>query len=165
MTDTHELQLHQLVNELAAILSSDHYFSTTPELIACETQRNPYSFTSRLQFSGGDTTKCYYVKIPIIDENNKDVVHSRLESELEYLRRLKNAFRDDMHLSVAAPIAYLERYPALVTEEVRGRTLHDILAGQTRLFGGGRSDCDTANLCRLSGMWLSKFQSTTALPL
>lgn len=164
MTHGHDLQLHELINELAEALSANECFSATPELVSCETQRNPYSFTSRLQFSGDNVTRSYYVKIPIIDENNQDVVFSRLQSEFEHLKQFRGTFEKEAHLSVATPIAYFARYPALVTEEVRGRTLHDILVGQTRLIGRSHANYDIVDLCRLSGMWLSRFQTATALP-
>ena len=105
-----------------------------------------------------------FVKIPIIDENNEDVVFSRLQSEFEHLKHFREAFEKEPHLSVATPIAYFERYPALVTEEVRGHTLHDILVGQTRLIGRSHANYDIVDLCRLSGLWLSRFQAATTLP-
>ena len=164
MTDSHDLPLDELTSDLATVLGSRDPGSADPELVSCRTQRNPYSWTSRLEYSGGNGTKCYYVKIPIIDKNNEDVVYSRLNAEFERLKSLRETFEDESRLSVAAPIAYFERYPALVTEEVSGETLHDVLVRQTRRFGGHRGSYDLDELCRLTGMWLGRFQTETAVP-
>lgn len=165
MTDSRNLPLDDLASELAAVLVSQQARTTIPELVSSKVQRNPYSYTCRLEYADGDETSCYYVKVPIIDKNNENVVYSRLKAEFDRLRSLRDSFEDDAQLSVAAPIAYFERYPALVTEEVSGEPLHDIMVRQTRRFGRrSRSGYDLEALCRLTGRWLNRLQAKTAVP-
>lgn len=142
---------------------ADTYFplQKSPSIGDIKVIKNPYSNTARIDLNFGVNSKTFYAKLPVIDEHNEAVVHHRLQKEFEHLKFLRESLRNYPELSVIKPVAYFPDLPALVTEEVSGPTLHDLLVKGTRHLGRRSMVRKLEYCCTLVGRWLAIFQRLT----
>lgn len=124
----------------------DHELSTILRLVLCD----------------ASLEKTVFVKLSKLgDARNFIMWGPDLAEEYRALSVLQVKLSEKKFLSVARPIAYLAKHQALVTEEIEGKSVHDLFLHETRHFRIPTVDQDITGVAWLSGEWLREFHEVT----
>jgi len=124
--------------------------------IAC-----PYSAVSRIEMVCDGVPKAVYLKRVRDDGIGKDAARRRVLVEYQILTQLFAHFQTHQTWGVARPIAVFPDELAIVTEEVRGIALTDLIGRSAKRHMFGYRQPVLEKYCVLAGTWLREFQSFT----
>lgn len=127
-----------------------------------QTKKLTYSEISRLEVTADGVPRVLYAKRVTALNVEDDPVKWSVTSEFEILDCLFRVFSPIPRLCVPLPIVALPEHRAIVTEEVPGVALVELIAKAVRVYALGGMDCALDEYCRLAGTWLRHFQSATA---
>jgi len=125
--------------------------------IAC-----PYSTITRLELACDGLSKVVYLKRVKTDRISNDVAEKRVLVEYQTLVQLYEHFRSHRTWGIARPVAVFPQAHALVTEEVPGIQLMDLIGRFAKRYLFGQRLNILEKYCALAGAWLREFQSFTS---
>jgi len=102
-----------------------------------------------------------YIKIekcsPTLEPNSSSP-EVQLRQQFELLKRLQPLFKPQDPVGIVRPVAWFGDYPALVTEEIPGRTVYVELSRCLGISAGDRDVERMEQVCRRCGLFLKRFQ-------
>ncbi len=142
----------------------DAKISPTISSITVTSRRHCDLARAELKFDGSTARIC--VKFPKDPKKRPTTPLERMgqdtKVDFETLSYLYERFQRVRGYSVVRPIAHFPEDMAVVTEEVEGENLHDLIKEKARLWHTG-SEIDALRAhCRACGVWLRHFQEFTA---
>jgi len=124
-------------------------------------RRRPDSTIHVISVGEGGSARRFYLKTLHVGAATHSERRQAIVAEHETLRRLRESFAGEPHLTVVRPVACFPDDLSLLTEEWPGRSVDAVLGGG-RLPASGPRRKRRRELCRLAGEWLRHFQSFTA---
>ena len=121
----------------------------------------PFSTVQRLRISAGARSVTAYAKIlkPYSDTPDEQVRADRmLRREFNATKALFQVLQQDSEIGAVRPIAFLPEHRAVVTEEMPGQQLSQVLASASH------SSPDLLAIARRIGGWIRIYQSIAAAP-
>ena len=118
-----------------------------PEVIDVQKMVYLYSVVNKVRLKFGGFDKVVYIKIPVHNEESKELVNSRLATEFEILQDLYRNFESTGNIKVVRPILFSENDSALVTEEAPGVTFEQTLGSGLRFIPTRKSFEELNELC------------------
>ncbi len=112
----------------------------------------------RLEFAVGGASKAVFVKLPHDTGPKYESFAKRLRQEFEVTERVHSAFPASPELQTVVPAGFVEEVNGLVTWEIHGRSLQDMINGELR-FRIGAPTPRLLRFCELAGQWLHQFHS------
>ena len=120
----------------------------------------PFSTVFRLDSSNQDASFKLYLKT-LCDSSDQAKARASIQNEYDIMSRLSQQFERVKMLDVPHPVKLYADSASLLTEEVEGSELENLLTGAARLFG--RTSVKAAvHMTELAGVWLREFQQMTA---
>ncbi|SEA57966.1 phosphotransferase [Alkalimonas amylolytica] len=120
----------------------------------------PFSTVFRLHSSSKGTPFRLYLKT-LCESSDQAKAKAGIQNEYDIMVRLSQQFDRVKMLDVPHPVKLYADSASLLTEEVAGTELEDLLTGAARLFG--QSSVKAAvQMTELAGVWLREFQQMTA---
>lgn len=145
------------VKDLAGLVKENVFYDEPWALTDYRTLSGPASLVYRLEFSLATARKALFVKLPNDPGRRYQVLAQRLRHEYEVTRRVHAAFPATDELGVVVPVCFLEEVNGLVTWEVIGPSLQDVINRQLRFPLPG-STTALGKHCDFAGQWLQRFQ-------
>lgn len=105
--------------------------------------------------------KVVYLKRVKTDAISKHVARNRVLVEYQMLSQLYEHFHDHRTWGVARPIAVFPEELVIVTEEVPGTQLMEMIGKSAKRYMFGQAQDVLERYCTLAGTWLREFQSFT----
>jgi len=124
--------------------------------------RCPYSVVGRIRLECDGIHRTVYLKRVKADGIGNAAASRRVQLEYETLHSLFEHFRGHAIGGVPRPLALFAEEAALLTEEVPGKALMDLIGRYAKRFVFGLSEDVLAQHCASAGAWLREFQSFTA---
>lgn len=146
------------VERIARLVARNVLRQESAQLLRARSVQCPSSFVHRLEFSIDGATKAVFVKLPHDNGPKHDIFAERLRLEFEMTQRVYSAFPECHELKTVAPAGFLDEVNGLVTWEIPGKSLQDVINGELR-FRIGAPPPRLLHLCELAGQWLHKFHS------
>lgn len=154
--------LAELVETSSSWLGHGEQIVTTPELTT-----RKWSFMFRFPVVGGEKDKAVLVKIARQQGMNLEQAASdasllsRTERENEMLTSIARVFAADtsQNFSFIRPLAFMERWNALVTEELNCKPLKDFLLTPNMFSGSGKAQDDFELFLKRSAAWLRVYHN------
>ena len=144
----------------------DATMSPTISSVTVTSRRHCDIAWAELKFDGSTARIC--VKFPKDPKKRSNTPQERVgqDASVEFnaLSHLYERFRRVPGCSVVRPIAFFPEEMAVVTEEVEGENLHDLIKKMARLWLAGSEVEVLSAHCRACGVWLRHFQEFTIQP-
>jgi tRNA A-37 threonylcarbamoyl transferase component Bud32 len=122
----------------------------------------PYSAVTRIELACDGLQKVVYLKRVKTDRISDDVARKRVSLEYQTLVQLSEHFLSHPTLGIVRPIAVFPEVHALVTEEVPGVQLMDMIGRFAKRYLFGQKLNILEKYCGLAGIWLREFQAFTS---
>lgn len=123
--------------------------------------RRPFSEVLRINVRDGERSRYAFVKIFKLPEDNNDhlaIMQRRVARDFETTKRVYQIFRSHPGLASVKPIACFPEQLALVTEQVTGETLSELIQRQAVWRPQEKSIAKLSHIFAQVGTWLRTFQ-------
>jgi len=121
----------------------------------------PYSTVSRIEIDCDGSPKAVYLKRIKDDGIGRDAARHRVLVEYQILTELFGHFRTCRNRGVARPIAVFPEELSVVTEEVPGTVLAEMIGTFAKRYASARRQATLEKYCTSAGAWLRAFQAHT----
>jgi len=145
---------------VAGVVAESVFGDRNTKLLGCNNIQTPSSLVFRLEYAIGGTSRVLFVKLPAEGKDNKQTakIIQRLQREHYLIERVKSAFKTSPELEIVPSSGFIPDINGLVTSEVRGASLQDLISARLR-FRYGRGTPELERLSGLAGKWLHRFHS------
>jgi tRNA A-37 threonylcarbamoyl transferase component Bud32 len=125
--------------------------------IAC-----PYSVVTRIELACEGSSAALFLKRVRAEGIGKVAAAQRVRVEYDVLVRLFEHFAAHERFAVPRPIALFPEQGAILTQEVPGRELMDLIGSSAKRYKFWARGAALRRYCFLAGAWLREFQTLTA---
>jgi aminoglycoside phosphotransferase (APT) family kinase protein len=135
--------------------------SVPPRVISVHYRPRRLSDIAKAEVAMGLTRVAIYIKIHKHHVSTPERVKQKARLEFETLRHLDEAMTAVPGCAVPKPIAFFPDEIAVVTEEVKGQNLYQLIKRALRPYAGWAGRRVVEAHCEASGFWLRQFQAVT----
>ncbi|MCP5418113.1 MAG: aminoglycoside phosphotransferase family protein [Chromatiaceae bacterium] len=146
------------IDYIAALAADRVFRGTSYKLQRFGKIRTPSSLVFRLEFETSGRTQVLYVKIPAEDNPNPARFVQRLRREFLLAGRISSAFQSNPELRTVSPAGFIEEINGLLTWELKGESLQDVICHKLR-FNYSRRNPELGRFAALAGRWLREFHA------
>lgn len=119
-----------------------------------------YSYIAKCALTGSNANCRVYIKLYRNIKNlPSEEVSQQVNTDYQTLVYYYNEFKDSDHFGVAKPLFILPEYHILVTLEVLGITIYDMISSRGKFFVSEEYVLQMRNYFKNIGRWLKYFQS------
>jgi aminoglycoside phosphotransferase (APT) family kinase protein len=135
--------------------------SAAPRVVSVHYAPRRLSDIARAELATGAARVALYIKVHKHHVSTPERVKQKARLEFETLQHLHAAMTAVPGGGVPRPIAFFPEEMAVVTEEVRGQNLYQLLKRTLRPYAGLADRRAVEAHCAASGLWLRQFQAIT----
>jgi aminoglycoside phosphotransferase (APT) family kinase protein len=135
--------------------------SVPPRVVSVHYGPRRLSDIAKAELAMGPRRITIYIKIHKHHVSTPERVEQKARLEFETLRHLHEAMTAGPGCAVPRPIAFFPEEIAVVTEEVKGQNLYQLIKRTLRPYAGLASRRSVESHCEASGLWLRQFQAVT----
>lgn len=146
------------IQYIAGLVADKVLHSSSYKLQSYKRIDTPSSLVSRLELVTAGSVKVLFVKIPSKNVPNRDRYIQRLRREYALAGRINNAFQANPEMSTVSPAGFIDEIDGLVTWEVKGESLQDLISAGLR-FKYRHASSELVKLTELSALWLRQLHS------
>jgi len=146
------------IKYIAELTAKAVFSDPNTKLLDYATIQTPTSSVLRLKYAIDGSSKVLFVKLPAENIARPERFIKRLKREYLISNQLVASFSSTSELDTVTPAAYIDEVNGLVTWEIQGQSLQDVISKKL-LFRYGQLTPELSRLSELSGKWLNHFHS------
>ena len=160
--DIVEMVIQAFKKEKRNLFEDENYLGQHDKELKIENiTKRPYSIISRIKIKNRIISRNYYIKIPI--DQSSESIHN-LRREYETIKFYRAQFKKYQEFGIINPVLLCIKPAAMITREVRGKTLQAQFRSGARILSSKHSEALLREQSYNCGEFINQFHSIGPIP-